>query len=432
MATVGAAVGLGNIWLFPYLVGENGGSAFVMLYLAFVSLIGMPLLLGEMMLGRLARCNQIDAMTKLSQQFNASKKWVWLGWWGSAILLLILSFYSVVSGWSLAYIYKSLNGLFTNADSQQVHNIWQNFINSPEEMLLYHGLFLGLTIWIVMRGVKSGLEKASNVMMPSLFIILIALAVYAYGLPGFELAFAYLFKFNWQAITASSVIAALGQACFSLAIGAGCMLVYGSYVSHKENLVNAVFIIALLNILVALLAGLAIFPVVFSQFAEASGGPNLMFVTLPIIFAKITYGKWLGAAFFVLLMFAGLTSAISFVEPLAIILVDKLHIKRTTACLLVGIAAYILGIGSALSFNVWQNITFYDYNFFTIITTITSKIMLPIGVLGFALFIGWCVNRRKSETTLNIKSAALFTTWYRLVKWLAPVAIAAVLLMGII
>ncbi len=426
LAATGAAVGLGNIWRFPYMAGKHGGSAFVILYLVFVLVIGLPIMVSEFVIGRHARKNPVDALSTIAVENNRSKKWGFLGWWGAFGLLLTLSFYSVVSGWSIAYLIQSFSGTFNHMNAPGVAQYWQHFLSSPWRLLGFHTLFMCLTMSVITLGVQQGLERATKLMMPALYAILFGLVIYAAFEGDFARAFKFLFDFHIDKITPSVVIAALGHAFFTLALGAGALLMYGAYVPKRVHLVNSVFIIAGLDVLVAILSGLAIFPIVFKFHLSPASGPGLMFVTLPISFSHMQFGAFIGGLFFVLLLFAAWTSSINIAEPLIVIAMDRFNIKRGYAAILVGALAWFLGIGSVLSFNVWKNVHLFGHlNLFDIATNVPTDIILPIGGIGFAIFAGWIMSRRSTTDEVNTRPA-IYSIWRFLIRYVAPIGVLCV------
>ncbi len=432
LAATGAAVGLGNIWKFPYMAGANGGSAFVLIYLISVAIIGIPLMLAEMVIGRRGQQNPINSMYTLAKEAHKSTHWDIVGWLGAVTLLLVLSFYSVVAGWSIAYMVKAWTGSFNNLDDAAINLTWQQFLGDPLQLMFWHALFMIMTMWVVERGVQSGLEKASKIMMPGLFLILIILDIYAYFNGDFATAFKFLFSFQQQKISAAVIISAMGHAFFTLAIGAGCMLVYGSYLTRDIKLGGAVLTIVILDVLVAILAGLAIFPIVFGHHLQPEGGPGLMFQVLPIAFATMQGGQIFGGLFFVLLLFAAWTSSISIAEPLVILLTERHKFQRLSASIIVGIVGWILGLASLLSFNKLQNFKIFNHwNVFTAITDLATNILLPLGGLGFAFFAGWVMTKEATYAELKFNSS-LFNIWLYLVRYIAPVAIVLVIINSLI
>lgn len=432
LAATGAAVGLGNIWKFPYMAGNNGGSAFVLIYLLCVALIGIPLLLAEMLIGRRGQQNTVNSLRTLALAAKKSPHWDIIGWLGAITLILVLSFYSVVAGWSIAYIFRAWMGDFNQLSAQGIEILWQQFLANPWQLMFWHAVFMLMTMWVVERGVQSGLEKASKIMMPGLFLLLIILDIYAYYYGDFKAGFLFLFDFKLQKISADVIVSAMGHAFFTLAIGAGCMLVYGSYLTKNIKLGGAVLTIVILDVLVAILAGLAIFPLVFINHLKPEGGPGLMFEVLPIAFSQMIGGQFFGGLFFILLLFAAWTSSISIAEPLVILLTERHGLKRLTASIIVGIFGWVLGLASLLSFNVWQNFHFLNgRTVFTFITDLATNLLLPIGGLGFSLFAGWIMTKKSTKEELQFPSA-LYTTWLYLVRYIAPLGILLIVINSLI
>lgn len=429
LATTGAAVGLGNIWKFPYMLGNNGGSAFVVLYLVCVLLIGIPVMIAELIMGMRAKANPVNALAILTKEAKASRNWVGIGWLGALTLLLAFSFYSVVASWGIAYIEFAARGSFAHTNAQQIQHLWTSFIAHPGGMLFWDSLFILITMFIVGQGVAKGLEKASIVMMPGLFVLLIFLAIYAMCVGDAHKTLSYLFHFDWHAITPRVVIDAMGQAFFSLAVGACCILVYGSYLPKNSKWSGTIFYIVLLDVIVAILAGLSIFPIVFSHHLQATSGPGLMFIALPTAFANMHFGSVIAVLFFVLLAFAALSSSISFAEPLTILLTERYRLSRFKAVLLVGTVCWILSIGSLLSFNLWANTKLFGHwNFFSAITDLTTNILLPVGGLLIAIFTGFVMTKKASNDEFINEKKWLYHTWRLLIRTLTPLGILVVLL----
>ncbi|MDQ2993705.1 MAG: sodium-dependent transporter [Pseudomonadota bacterium] len=426
LATTGAAVGVGNIWKFPYMVGENGGSAFVIVYILAVFLVGIPIMLAEIMIGRRGRHNPVDTLKILAGEANASPKWQSLGWLCVVILLLVLSFYSVVAGWSIAYCWDSLTGQLNNLNATQVEQHWQNFLASPLKLTLWHTVFIIITLWVVERGVHRGLEQASRIMMPCLFLILIILDIYGFFNEGFKEACQFLFTPDFSKITPSVAISALGHAFFTLAVGAGCMLVYGSYLPRKTAFYMPVMTIVLLDVLVAILAGLAIFPIVFTHHLTVTSGPGLIFEALPIAFAKIAGGQIIGTLFYLLFLFAAWTSSLSMAEPVVVLIAERYNGSRVKASFIVGGIAWVLGIGSVLSFNYWADYRIFGrWNFFGAITDLATNILQPIGGIGFAIFAGWIMHKLVTKEELMLPKSA-YAIWRFLIRYMAPLGIMAI------
>lgn len=424
MATTGAAVGLGNIWKFPYMAGENGGGAFVLLYLVAIILVGIPAMMAEILIGRLGRENPVNTLQKLAVAARKTPAWQWLGWWGAFGLVLVLSFYSVVAGWSVGYFIKAWGGMLNGLSPPAILNLFERFLANPYELLLWHTLFMSLTLWVVARGLKNGLERASNILMPGLFIVLMILLFYSALEGNFQKAVVFLLKPNFSDINATSVIYALGHAFFTLAIGAGAMLVYGAYLPKDSHIGSNVCIIAALDVLVAILAGLSIFSIVFAYDLSPEGGPGLMFKVLPIAFAQMPGGQWFGGLFFLLLWFAAWTSSISMAEPLVVLLIERAHYTRNRASLLVGALCWTLGLFALFSFNIWQEfLIFKRFTVFDAMADLTTNVILPIGGLLFALFAGWVINAKDAKLGLKINNPFLFKLWHILIRYIAPLGI---------
>lgn len=426
LATTGAAVGVGNIWKFPYMVGENGGSAFVIVYIAAVMLVGIPIMLAEIMIGRRGRHNPVDTFKILANEAGASPKWQAVGWLFAVTLILVLSFYSVVAGWSLAYCVDSMTGQLNNLSAQQVDQHWHNFLASPWELTAWHTVFIILTLWVVERGVHRGLELASRIMMPALFLILIMLDIYGLTNAGFNEACEFLFKLDFSKITPGVVISALGHAFFTLAVGAGCMLVYGSYLPRNTRFYMPVMTIVFLDVLVAILAGLAIFPIVFTHHLTVTSGPGLIFQALPIAFAKIAGGQIIGTLFYLLFLFAAWTSSLSMAEPVVVLIAERYNGSRAKASIIVGLIAWVLGLGSVLSFNHWANYKIFDkWNFFGAVTDLATNILQPIGGICIAIFAGWVMHKTITREELMLPKIG-YTVWRILIRYLAPIGILAI------
>lgn len=431
MATIGAAVGLGNIWMFPYFTGVNGGGAFVLIYLLCVIIIGLPIMMAEALIGQKAQKNPIDALATLAHDAKASKLWPLLGVAGALSLIIMLSFYSVVSGWSLAYLMRSAQNVFAQADAFLVTQIWTQLMANPWELLLWHTTFMVMTMSVIVLGVQKGLERASKILMPIFVVILLILIGYGILHAEFMQAVRFLFYPDLDKINSKTVLSAMGIAFFSLALGAGCICAYASYVPQKKRITSQLFIVALFDTLLALLAGLAIFPLVFAYGLSPAEGPGLMFEVLPTAFAQMAAGQTLSCLFFLLLLFAAWTSSISLAEPLIAILQERLSIKRLHAVWVIGFIAWFLGIGVLLSFNYWANIKIFGFNFFDIATQLPVKIILPLGGLGFAIFAGWVMSKESVKTTLKLPDP-LFNIWRFIVRYISPVAILIIFIYQII
>jgi NSS family neurotransmitter:Na+ symporter len=449
LAAVGSAVGLGNIWKFPYITGENGGGAFVLVYLVCIALIGVPIMMAEILLGRRGRQSPINTMRALVQEEGGHRAWALLGWLGVVTGFLILSYYSVIAGWALAYVFRAAAGTFTGADAEVVAEAFGALVGSPETLLAWHTIFMVMTMLVVARGVRGGLEKAVTLLMPALFVLLLVLVGYAMSLGAFEQGLDFLFHpdvgkvFYNCAMTEAGVeqceftgeplLVALGHAFFTLSLGMGAIMVYGSYMPGKASIARATFTIAGADTLVALLAGMAIFPIVFANGLEPGAGPGLIFQTLPIAFGAMPGGQLFGTLFFVLLVFAAWSSAISIIEPAVAWLVENRGMKRIPAAAAVGILAWFLGIGTVLSFNLWSGAEYqlFGKTLFDLLDYLTANILLPLGGLFIALFAGWVMSRAASRDELHMGDGIAYRSWRFLLRFVSPWLVLIVFLHAI-
>lgn len=426
LAAAGSAVGLGNIWRFPYVAGENGGGAFVLVYLVCIFLIGIPILTSEILLGREGRKSPINTMQELVARSNGHKFWNVIGWMGALAGFMILSFYAVIAGWALNYVFSSASGAFVGVDGAMANQIFNDFVGDPSQVLMWHGLFMILTIFIVGRGVSNGLERTVKLLMPALFVLLLVLVGYSATTDHFGEGLAFLFSFNIEKLTWNGVLIAMGQAFFTLSLGMAAIMTYGAYMPKNASIVSSATIIAFLDTGVALLAGMAIFPLVFANGLESSSGPGLMFVTLPLAFGQMTGGVIFGTLFFVLVSFAAITSAISLVEPALAWLVEHLRVSRMRGAILVGGVAWLLGLGSAFSTNIWSDLMILPgMTFFDSMDYVSNNIMLPLGGMLIALFTGWVLDKEIVADQLQL-SDTMLKTWGILVRFVAPVAVGVV------
>jgi len=434
LAATGSAVGLGNIWKFPYITGENGGGAFVLVYLLCVALIGIPIFIAESMMGRRGRENPVNTMLNLSTEANTTPQWQYVGWLGIIAGLLILSYYSVIAGWASAYVVKAFVGDFINTDAAQVQQLFDQFIKSPLQLIFWHSVMMLTTLIIVARGVGEGLEKSVRFLMPSLFALLILLLMYAMTTKGYFQGLHFLFNVDFSKLTGKGVLIAMGQAFFSLGLGMGCVMVYGAYLPKDISIAKTSIIIAAVDTVVALLAGIIIFPIVFSNNLNPSAGPSLIFETLPLAFGNMTGGWLFGVLFFIILVFAALSSAIALIEPAIAWLIENRNLSRKLASLYACTASWGLGLITIFSFNVWSDIKLFGQNLFELLDFLTSNIMLPLGGLAIAVFSGWLMNAQHSQQELNLVSDNHFKIWHFLIKYIAPIAVFLVFLqvMGII
>ncbi|WP_304526501.1 sodium-dependent transporter [Halomonas sp. I5-271120] len=425
LAATGSAVGLGNIWKFPYMVGESGGAAFVLVYLLCIALIGLPILTAEWLIGRRGQENPVNSMAELAKSAGRSKGWVMVGVSGVLGAFLILSFYSVIGGWSLSYTLSSVTGDFTGQDADAIGGLFSGMLGNPGQLLLWHSVFMLLVIGIVARGVTKGLEGAVRTLMPALGVLLVVLVGYGMTTGYFGQAVSYLFNPDWTKLTGEVVLAALGHAFFTLSLGMGIMMAYGSYLGEEVNLLKTARTVVIMDTVIALGAGLAIFPIVFANGLDLNSGPGLIFVTLPLAFGNMTGGMLLGLMFFLLLTFAALTSAISLLEPVVEFVEERTPLSRVSATLVAGVATWALGIAALLSFNVWSEVLFFGLNIFDLLDKLTSKFLLPLTGLGVIMFVAWGLDKEgvRKELGMDIYD---FSLWNLITRYVAPIGVLAV------
>lgn len=435
LAAAGSAVGLGNLWKFPYITGMNGGGAFVLIYLACIALVGLPIMLAEVLLGRMSSSSVVGTFRKIEGRptpFSA------VGWLGVVAGVVILSYYSVVAGWSLHYLRLTLAGDLAHGDADAFGAAFGALYADGATNLIWHVLFMAITAVIVLGGVQKGVERASRVMMPTLFIILGAMLLYATTLDGFGRAFDFVFGFHTGALTPAGVLEALGHAFFTLSLGMGAMLTYGSYLSRRDDIVAASLATSVLDTLVALMACLVLFPITFSAGMEPSKGPGLVFINMPIAFAQLPGGMVWSALFFILLFFAALTSAISLLEVAAAFLIDERRWSRRRAVLTMAGVILVLGVPSALSGSdnaLFGNQVHWigERNWFDSFDYLASNWMLPLGGLGIAGFTAWRLGdpARRAAFAEGSRLGALtgvYLVWLQILRYLVPVAIVLVML----
>ncbi|MBN8412770.1 MULTISPECIES: sodium-dependent transporter [Halomonas] len=425
LAATGSAVGLGNIWKFPYMVGESGGAAFVLVYLLCIGLIGLPILVTEWMIGRRGQSNPVNAMASVAKQAGQPKIWALVGISGVIGAFLILSFYSVIGGWSLYYTLGSVTGDFSGQDADGIGALFGGMLASPGLLLLWHSIFMLLVIGIVARGVTKGLEGAVNVLMPALALLLVVLVGYGMTTGHFGEALNYLFNPDWSALNGEVVLAALGHAFFTLSLGMGIMIAYGSYLGEKVDLIKTARTVVIMDTVIALGAGLAIFPIVFANELDLASGPSLIFVTLPLAFGNMGGGLILGLMFFLLLTFAALTSAISLLEPVVEFVEERTPLSRSASTVVAGIGAWALGIAALLSFNLWSEPVLFGLGVFDLLDKLTSKFMLPLTGLGAIVFAGWFLSREGVAEDLGL-SGGKEMVWVALTRVVAPIGVIVV------
>lgn len=452
LAAIGAAVGLGNIWRFPTLAGENGGGAFVLVYVLCVALIGMPMVLVETMLGRAGtgHANAAGSVGDVAAQSGRSRGWAFFGGIEIVAAFLILSFYSVVAGWVLSFVFLSggdffgslfsgdpLAGAFSGMAQGDVTGMMGGLFEQPGRMALMHAAFMAATLAIVASGVHDGIEKAAKWLMPSFFVLLVVITIYGAFEGAFAQALAFLFTPDFSKLTPGVMNEALGQAFFSLSLGSAALITYGSYVPKSVKLAPTAIMIAAADTGVAILAGLMIFPIVFSAGLDPASGPALIFTSLPVAFQGMPAGALIGFAFFVLIFFAALTSSISLLEGPVAWVIEKTGLGRRVCALIVAIAAFLVGMACILGYGAWSDVRllgfwgiFAETDILDTIDGFTGKVMLPLAGLGLSIFAGWRADRRLIEAETGL-TGGRFALWRFLVAWLAPIAVFLILLFGL-
>lgn len=432
LAATGSAVGLGNIWKFPYVTGENGGGAFVVVYLLCIAIVGIPIMMAEVYIGRSGRHNPITSFRLVAERNLASPLWRISAIVGVLAAFIILSFYSMIGGWAASYVGHAAMGDFMGQGADAIGELFGGLLASPVTLLMWHTIFMALVILVVARGLKSGLERAVTILMPALFVLLLVAVGYATTTGHFGAAVSFLFTPDFGALTMDGVLVALGHAFFTLSLGMAIMMAYGSYLGDDVSIGRTAVTVSIMDTVVALMAGLAIFPVVFANGLEAGAGPSLIFRTLPLAFGQMPLGSIFGALFFVLLLFAAWTSAISLLEPVVEWLEDKLIVGRVGSTVVVGVACWLLGIASILSLNEWSGFAplgmierFEGNTIFDLLDFFTANVMLPLSGLLTALFVGWCVAKESLQSNLALAGGS-FALWYNMVRFVTPVAVVIV------
>ena len=428
LATAGSAIGLGNIWKLPYMIGVNGGSAFVIVFIACIFFVGIPLMMTEILLGRRAQKNPLDGIATLASEAGVPGWWKIIGGMGMITGLLILGFYSVIGGWVLNYIAQSASGTFIGISAAQSTSNFEQLLASPLSLLFWHSIFMCLTMGVVAHGVNSGLEKANNILIPALFAILLVLLGYSMSVGNMIAAYDFMFSLDFSKITPVAVLSALGHAFFSLSLGMGSVMVYGSYLQRNVSIARTTIYIALADTMLGLLVGLAIYSLVFANQLAPNAGPGLIFQTLPIAFGHMPGGSLIATLFFMLVAFAAWTSAISLIEPTIAWVVENTRVSRKQTCVVLGLAVWLLGVAVLLSFNDWQHIKIvFGLNIFESLDKLTSTILLPLGGLLMAIFAGYFMRKEHVQEELNLNDAA-FKLWRYTNNYIAPLGIAAVFL----
>ena len=433
LAAVGAAVGLGNIWKFPFVVGVSGGGAFVLVYLGCVVFVAIPILIAELWLGRRGGQSPPIAMRSVAEKAGRSRAWFLVGWMGMLVGYLIATYYSVIAGWTLAYIFKAGTG-FGGADPSTVSGQFDQLLADPVALALWHTVFITAALLIVARGLRNGIERAVTILMPTLFVMLLVMIAYAAVEGDFSAALDFLFSTDFSKIDGKIVLTAIGQAFFSISVAMGLIMTYGSYVPKNVSLTKSALIIAGADTLVAILAGLMIFPLVFGNGLDPGSGPGLIFRTLPTAFAGMSGGALFGTLFFLLLAFAAVTSIIAIIEPIVAYAEDKWGMRRRNGCIVFGFIAWAIGLATVFSFNIWTDVTplgaigpFADMSIFALIDYFTANLLMPIGAILMAVFVGWLVKKDVLAGDLDFGGTTLFNIWLWMIRVVVPVAILGVL-----
>lgn len=450
LAAVGAAVGLGNVWRFPTLAGENGGGAFVLFYVGCVFLLGLPLVISEIFIGRTGQNDAVGSIRKVAEKSGAAKSWSAFGLMGVAGAFLIVSFYSVVAGWVLYYVGvmgadfvgaltagEPLRGALVGESQEAIQGRMGDLFANPALLLAMHLAFMGVTLFIVARGIGSGIEKAATILMPMFFVLLIGIAIYGAFVGNMGEAVAFLFTPDWSKLTPQVMNTALGQALFSLSLGVAGLITYGSYIKGSAGLGPTSVTIAFADTGVALISGLMIFPIVFAVGLDPAAGPTLVFQTLPFAFQAMPGGALIGFLFFVLILVAAVTSSISLLEVPTAWGIGELGWSRRKSSLIFGTGAFLIGIACLLGYNVWSDVRllgfwplFAETDILDTVDGFTGKVMLPLGAFFTAVFVGWKADRNLVEEMTGL-SGFWLGIWRFLIAWLCPLAVGAILVTGL-
>ena len=430
MAAAGSAVGLGNIWRFPYILGENGGGAFLIIYLVIIFSIGIPVMMSELVIGRRSQRNPVGAFRALAPR----KPWFLVGTMGIVAAFMILAFYTAVAGWTLEYIYQTLKGGFMGKSSEELSGMFESFRSESFRPALWFSVFMLATSAIVLGGVRKGIEKSTKILMPLLLVLLVVMCIKALTLPGAGRGVEFLFRPDFSKITGNTVLMALGQAFFSLSIGMGTLITYGSYIPKDNKLGSTAVQVSMVDLLVAVLAGIAIFPAVFAFGISPSSGESLTFIVLPSIFQQMAGGMIFAFFFFFLLAIAALTSTISVLEVIVAYFSEQLNLSRRTAILIATASMFLLGLSSSMSWGIMSDVKLFGLNIFDLFNYTTANILLPLGGLLIVAFLGWFFPGRDTKDELS-NSGTLRLRYYSLyrfaIRFLAPLAITLVFLNGL-
>jgi len=435
-AAIGSAIGLGNIWRFPFIAGENGGGAFILLYLIFIVSFGMPAVIAMIVIGRRGGRSPVGSTRTLALADGHSANWALLGWITLAVAYLALTFFSVIAGWVLVYLLKSASGVFTGISPTESIQIFAEVKADVKGMTFWHGVFMIITISIVSLGVQAGIEKVVKIMMPALFVILLILVAYSAATAEFSRAAKFMFSPDFSKIDKNVVLLALGQAFFSLSVGGGSVIAYGAYLTKTASIPRMGLMIACANVSVDMLAGLAIFPIVFAYGLKTSAGPGLIFETLPIAFGQMPGGRLFGTLFFVLVFFAALSTSISMLNSVVSRLIEP-EGSRGKMTALAGGLAWIIGLASVFSFNIWSDFRplsfiplLHEATVFRIIDFFTVNVLVMVSAFLIFIFVGWIMSEQATLDELAIGNGIVYRAWRFIMRYLAPIAMAIIFVIG--
>ena len=431
LAVAGSAVGLGNVWKFPYIAGENGGGAFVLFYLLCVSLIGLPIMMAEILIGRRGRRNPVATMRLIGDEESGTPKWAIVGILGIGGGILILSYYSVIAGWAFAYVWKGISGAFSGLDADAVGTLFGGLSGSALATGTWHTVFMVMTVVVVAKGVERGLEKAVRVLMPALIALLLVLLGYSMVAGDFVGGVEFMFAPRFSELTRDGALIALGHAFFTLSVGMGAVMAYGAYLPDEHSIGKTSMAIVAADTGIAMLAGLVIFPIVFANGLDPATGPGLVFQSLPLAFGQMPGGPIVAGGFFLLLTFAAWTSAISLMEPGVAWLIETLRVSRPVAAWSLGLSIWLLGFLSVLSFNVLSDLTFLRGTFFDNLDYLTANIMLPLGGLAIVFFAGWVMSQNSTADEIDPGAGGGYRAWRFLARYVAPIAVVLIFLNAI-
>ena len=429
LAAMGSAIGLGNVWRFPYVTGENGGGAFVLVYLGCIVLVGIPIMISEVAMGRRGRGSPVHAMAKLSLEHGLSPAWQCIGYLSVFTAFMLISVFAGVAGWSIAYLLPTLTGALNGITPQGAGERFAALVASPARVLGCHAIFLLLALTVVVGGVQAGIERAMTWMMPMLFVILFIIVGYALMIGDSARAFGYLFTLDFHALSADAMLVAIGQAFLSLSVATGSLFAYGAYVSSEHSIARPIGFTAMADTVVALLAGFAIFPLVFAYGLAPQEGPGLVFVTLTVVFGEMPAGNVVGTLFFLLLTIATWTLVISSFEPVVVWITEVTRWRRIAACLVTCVTSWLVGVAAMLSFNILADVRLMGMNIFELLAGFTTNILLPIGAFLIAVFAGWKLAPAISEAAVD--NAKVHFVWRLFIRYLAPVVVFVIFVDGI-